>query len=63
MDTKKTFWELITSYSIEVPTIQRDYTYGRERAKAISKKLIEKILNAIASQNPEYHLHLDFVSW
>lgn len=54
-----TFWELINECSIEIPTIQRDYTYGRESAKSICEKLIGSILNSLKKDN--YPLHLDFV--
>ena len=61
MNQKRTFWDIITSYSIEIPTIQRDYTYGRERAKKISQKLIGSILDSLANQDPNENLHLDFI--
>ena len=48
-ENKKTFWEIISSYSIQVPTIQRDYTYGRNSAKNIRVKLIKDIKKAIES--------------
>lgn len=54
-----TFWELINECSIEIPTIQRDYTYGRESAKSICEKLIGSILNSLKNDNQS--LHLDFV--
>lgn len=53
------FWELINECTIEIPTIQRDYTYGREGAQEISTKLIHSILNSL--QKEESTLHLDFV--
>jgi hypothetical protein len=61
MNQKRTFWDIITAYSIEIPTIQRDYTYGRERAKKISQKLISSILDSIVNQDPNENLHLDFI--
>lgn len=55
---KQTFWHVISNYSIEIPTIQRDYTYGRTSAKTIRKKLIKTIFNALTTSD---YLHLDFV--
>lgn len=57
--THYTFWELLDECTIEIPTIQRDYTYGREAAKEISTKLIESILEALNVNNS--FLHLDFI--
>ncbi|NOQ75771.1 MAG: DUF262 domain-containing protein [Crocinitomix sp.] len=54
----KTFWDIITDYSIEIPNIQRDYTYGRKSAETIRKKLISAIHLASTAEKP---LHLDFV--
>lgn len=57
---KKTFWEVISKYSIEVPTIQRDYTYGRKSTKNIRIKFISDIYNTLCLANYN-KLHLDFV--
>lgn len=57
---KKTFWEVISAYSIEVPTIQRDYTYGRKSVKSIRVKFISDIYNTLCAVNHN-KLHLDFV--
>lgn len=54
-----TFWQLINQCTIEIPTIQRDYTYGRSSAREISTNLIESILNTLKSNDDI--LHLDFV--
>jgi hypothetical protein len=54
-----TFWKLINECSIEIPTIQRDYTYGRKKAKEIGSKLIGSILDSLKSDSKE--IHLDFV--
>lgn len=53
-----TFWNLINSYKISIPIIQRDYAQGRE--EEFEKR--EKFLNAIHKHltNSE-KLHLDFV--
>lgn len=55
-----TFWELIKESSIEIPTIQRDYTYGRKSAEDIRKKLIRTILGAVTGDQSKT-VHLDFV--
>lgn len=57
--TLYTFWHLIDECTIEIPTIQRDYTYGREGAQEISTKLINSIL--VSLQDEGSSLHLDFV--
>lgn len=57
-ETKVTFWQLLQEFSIEIPTIQRDYTYGRDGAKGIGEKLVKSILQALIEQNP---LSLDFI--
>lgn len=56
--TKVIFWKLLQAYSIEIPTIQRDYTYGRTDAIAIGKKLTASIFDALCNQEA---LHLDFM--
>lgn len=57
--TLYTFWHLINECTIEIPTIQRDYTYGREGAQEISIKLINSILQSL--QDEGNSLHLDFI--
>lgn len=57
--TLYTFWHLINECTIEIPTIQRDYTYGREGAQEISIKLINSILKSL--QDEGNSLHLDFI--
>ena len=57
---KKTFWEVISAYSIEVPSIQRDYTYGRKSTKSIREKFILDIYNTLCVEDAA-KLHLDFV--
>lgn len=53
-----TFWNLINSYKISIPIIQRDYAQGRE--EEFEKR--EKFLNAIFKHlNNKEKLHLDFV--
>ena len=53
-----TFWNLINSYKISIPIIQRDYAQGRE--EEFEKR--EKFLNAILKHlNNDKKLHLDFV--
>jgi hypothetical protein len=53
-----TFWNLINSYKISIPIIQRDYAQGRE--EEFEKR--EKFLNVILKHlNNNEKLHLDFV--
>lgn len=60
-ELKKTFWQVISNYGIEIPTIQRDYTYGRKSAENIRKKMVKAIFNAINNEEDSIPLHLDFV--
>lgn len=53
------FWDLISWYSIEIPTIQRDYTYGRKSAIEIGQKLTKAILSTC--KPPFEKIHLDFI--
>lgn len=55
-----TFWDIISNCRIEIPIIQRDYTYGRESAKAIKKKIIEDIYSSL-NESANSPLHLDFI--
>src|SRR5690606_34509725 len=57
-ETEMTFWQLIQKYSIEIPTIQRDYTYGRDGASQIGEKLVRSIFDALVERKP---LRLDFI--
>ena len=58
MNNKESFWGLISRSKIEIPTIQRDYTYGRKSAQNIREDLLNQILESIKR---EENLHLDFV--
>ena len=53
-----TFWSIIKDNKIEIPTIQRDYTYGRKSATKIREKLVADIINSLIDTIP---LNLDFV--
>ncbi len=53
-----TFWRIIKDNRIEIPTIQRDYAYGRKSAVSIRVKLIADIVNSVTEQR---HINLDFV--
>lgn len=52
------FWSIIDDNKIEIPTIQRDYTYGRKSATKIRKKLVIDIINSLIDENPH---NLDFI--
>ncbi|CAM3905808.1 MULTISPECIES: GmrSD restriction endonuclease domain-containing protein [Flavobacterium] len=58
IENYNTFWSIINDNKIEIPTIQRDYTYGRKSATTIREKLVADIINSIIVPNP---LNLDFV--
>ncbi len=54
-----TFWEIIAHCRIEIPIIQRDYTYGRKQATTIKQKIVKDIFNCLNSEHQ--FLHLDFI--
>lgn len=54
-----TFWKIIEQCRIEIPIIQRDYTYGRKTAATIKEKIVKDIFNALEEENS--FLHLDFI--
>lgn len=58
MNNSYNFWRLIQTYKIEIPTIQRDYTYARKSTESIRKSLVSKILQSAKSKSS---LHLDFI--
>jgi hypothetical protein len=57
-ETYNTFWNIIKDNRIEIPTIQRDYTYGRKSAAIIREKLVTDIITSVVSKNA---LNLDFI--
>lgn len=60
LDTKYSFWKLLTQYVIEIPIIQRDYAQGRatENETAIRNELLESIYSSLSNKVP---LDFDFV--
>lgn len=54
----KTFWELITSYKINIPIIQRDYAQGRREEFEKRNRFLHSLFDAL-TQNKI--LDLDFV--
>lgn len=54
-----TFWKIIEQCRIEIPIIQRDYTYGRKTATTIKEKIVKDIYNSLNNENS--FLHLDFI--
>lgn len=60
LNTKYTFWKLITEYSIEIPIMQRDYAQGRisERTNSIRKELLDSLLFSI---DDDTNIDFDFV--
>jgi hypothetical protein len=57
--TYNTFWKIIEQCRIEIPIIQRDYTYGRKSATTIKEKIVQDIYSALEIENKS--LHLDFI--
>lgn len=53
-----TFWNLINSYKISIPIIQRDYAQGREEEFEKREKFLNVILKHLINNE---ELHLDFV--
>ena len=58
----KTFWELLSHYSITIPVIQRDYAQGRKHPKidSIRREFISNILQHLSSVDNN-KLELDFI--
>lgn len=54
-----TFWKIIEQCRIEIPIIQRDYTYGRKTATTIKEKIVKDIFNTLEEEDS--FLHLDFI--
>lgn len=54
-----TFWKIINKSRVEIPIIQRDYTYGRESAARIRRRLVSDIFECL--NNDTDFLHLDFI--
>ncbi len=57
-ETYNTFWKIIKENRIEIPTIQRDYAYGRKSAISIMQKFITDIFDCLNENKP---LNLDFI--
>ena len=60
MDNKKSFWNVLTQYKIEIPKIQRDYAQGRsdEKTKTLVNIFLTDIRKALDGGEP---INLDFV--
>lgn len=58
-----TFWTLISENRIEIPIIQRDYTYGRPENKPLAQRFVDTLAESILAPtgNPRQSLNLDFV--
>ncbi|ENI5846457.1 DUF262 domain-containing protein [Flavobacterium psychrophilum] len=52
------FWSIIKDNRIEIPTIQRDYTYGRKSATKIREKLVVDIIDNLLVKKTH---NLDFI--
>ena len=61
MSVKQTFWQLLDSYEVEIPIIQRDYAQGRSDAKAsqIRKGFLSSLHNMVV--NTDATQDLDFI--
>lgn len=55
-----TFWELITTHTIQIPIIQRDYAQGRsdKQATLVREKFVRDLANHLETQRP---IMLDFI--
>jgi len=58
IDKYNTFWNIIKDNRIEIPTIQRDYTYGRRSAAIIRRKMVSDIVTCLKEKQA---YNLDFV--
>ena len=57
---RRSFWQLLSEYNIEIPIIQRDYAQGRndEKTQGIRTDLLEAIFDALEHNRP---LDFDFI--
>ncbi|NCD04536.1 MAG: DUF262 domain-containing protein [Spirochaetia bacterium] len=53
-----TFWDLLNSYTINIPMIQRDYAQGRESEEEKRNKFLDTMYSNLENNS---NLHLDFV--
>lgn len=60
MEQNNTFWKIVSNNEIIIPTIQRDYAYGRTEAKAIRSNLLSGIKSTLDNET-DSALHLAFV--
>ena len=60
LDTKYSFWTLISQYKIEIPIMQRDYAQGRtdERTTTIREEFVETLYQAVKNDR---NVDFDFV--
>lgn len=60
LDTKYSFWTLISQYEIKIPIMQRDYAQGRtdERTTTIREEFVETLYQAIRNDK---NVDFDFV--
>lgn len=58
MENIKTFKELISEYSIEIPIIQRDYVQGRTGKEKLREQFLTSIKEKLENNEP---LELDFI--
>ncbi len=56
---RKTFWELLGGFVIEIPQIQRDYAQGRDSALDLRNRFLDRIL--LSLKDPGKVLRLDFI--
>lgn len=52
------FYELVQSYKVEIPIIQRDYAQGRKRNITICKNFLKSLKDSIVNDKP---INLDFI--
>lgn len=52
------FYELVQSYKVEVPIIQRDYAQGRKRNISICENFLKSLKDSIVNDKP---INLDFI--
>lgn len=54
------FTELMQTYKLEIPIIQRDYAQGRKDKKEIRQNFLKTLHESITIKNP---IKLDFYLW
>jgi hypothetical protein len=53
-----TFWEIVTKYTVKIPSIQRDYAQGRTGEESLAREFLKYIKGSLLDNK---NLNLDFI--